>query len=129
MRKHLLWIPAAVVLFALTMFLGFSAVTPTASAEVTEFQIKSAAILRPGYMDVTVQSNFSPDSPEGRFVRVSVLDSENHVLDTQKADWANGATEMKTFNFIKRGPSILHRQMPFAPYISITFSRLLSRGK
>ena len=100
MKKHMPWKPIATILFALTMTLCLSLVTQTASAEVTEFQIKSATIPRPGYMDVTVQSNFSPDSPEGRFVRVSVLDSENHVLDTQKADWANGITETKTFNFI-----------------------------
>jgi hypothetical protein len=100
MKKHMPWKPITTILFALTMILCLSLVTQTASAEVTEFQIKSATIPRPGHMDVTVQSNFSPDSPEGRFVRVSVLDSENHVLDTQKADWANGVTETKTFNFI-----------------------------
>jgi hypothetical protein len=100
MKKDMPRKPIAAIFFALTMILCLSLVTKTAAAEVTEFQIKSAAIPRPGYMDVTVQSNFSPDSPEGRFVRVSVLDSENHVLDTQKMDWANGVTETKTFSFI-----------------------------
>lgn len=133
MRKHLQWIPAAAILFALTMFLCFSAVTQTASAEVTEFQIKSAAILRPGYMDVTVQSNFSPDSPEGRFVRVSVLDSENHVLDTQKVDWANGATETKTFNFInlpyKEGIVYFAQADAYCPLYQHHFQQVTVKGE
>ena len=133
MKKHMPWKPIATILFTLTMILCLSLVTLTASAEVTEFQIKSAAIPRPGHMDVTVQSNFSPDSPEGRFVRVSVLDSENHVLDTQKVDWANGVTETKTFNFInlpyKEGSVYFAQADAFCPLYQHHFQQVSVEGE
>jgi hypothetical protein len=132
MKKHMPWKPVTTILLALIMILCLSAVTQTASAQVTEFQIKSAAIPRPGYLDVTVQSNFSPDSPEGRFVRVSVLDSENHVLDTQKADWVNGATETKTFNFInlpyKEGAVYFAQADAFCPLYQHHFQQVSVEG-
>lgn len=133
MRKFLQWTPAAAILFALTIFLCLSAMMQTASAEVTEFQIKSATIPRPGYMDVTVQSNFSPDSPEGRFVRVSVLDGENHVLDTQKVDWASGTTETKTFNFINlpfKDGSVYYAQADaYCPLYQHHFQQVAVKGE
>jgi hypothetical protein len=118
MRKYYAWKPATAIIFAVALILCFSALTQNAAAQVTDFQIKSATIHNPGHIDVTVQCNISDDSPEGLYVRVSILDSANHVMDSQKYDWPSGITEIKTFSFIgipMRGEDYLVQVDAYSP--------------
>jgi hypothetical protein len=81
------------------MLLGILLVAAPALADVSEFEISAARATAPGQVEVTVKANFPADSPEGRYVRVSVLDSNGWVLDSQKLEWSSGRTETRKASF------------------------------